>query len=121
MLDPIAEMIELRLQFESSSGIFISPKSKILTLSAKSVLSSNRYVSICFAEVNLMELGPSLVPFPKEVVRSNGTPYTITFESISEIFLGKSAKDTPTSPNSGEIKNDWTSSRIDNGYGRTKL
>ena len=53
---------------------------------------SKMKVSIRFAEVNLIASGPLLVPFPKEVVMSKGTPYITIFDSSKETLLGISPK-----------------------------
>jgi hypothetical protein len=53
--------------------------------------------------VLLIASGPLLVPFPNDVVSSNGIPKKTMFDSLNEIFISISAKEQPALVVSGVI------------------
>jgi hypothetical protein len=62
--------------------------------------------------VLLIASGPLPVPFPNEVVSSNGMPKNTIFASLNEIFISISPKEQPALVLSGVIKKESTRSKI---------
>ncbi|MDW0322131.1 MAG: hypothetical protein QN632_01545, partial [Nitrososphaeraceae archaeon] len=60
----------------------------------------------------LIASGPLLVPFPKEVVSSNGIPKNTMLDSLNEVFVSMSPKEQPALVLSGVIKKESKRSKI---------